>query len=222
MIRYRFLKSMVRFWKSAPVSVSLMFLNILVFLLYWVLDFAFGVPIAWHMILNSEYVKATNEWYLLITAFFSHIDLLHLASNMLGIYILGFALEKTIGPWRYLLLYFLSGVGSSLAIVFLTNSTALGASGAIYGVMAGLLYITFIKPHWFTYQSVRTIRTLTVINIIFTFLIPNISVVGHLGGLGVGLLLSTIFIPEKPYYQRRINKMEYGHETIEDDDQWIH
>jgi len=221
MSRSPFLKSLIGFWKKAPVSASLMFLNIFIFLLYWVLDYIFEIPLGFNLILSSEYVKLTNEWYRLVSAMFFHIDLIHIASNMLAIYILGFALEKSIGPWRYGILYFLSGIGSSLAIVFLTSTNALGASGAIYGVMAGLLYITFIKPYWFTPQSVQTIRTLAIINIIITFVIPNISVVGHLGGLGVGLLASTIFIPERPYYQRRLKKVEYGHETIDEEDSWI-
>ena len=82
------------------------------------------------------------DWYTLLTAQFLHGGLLHLASNMLALFIFGDNVEDRLGHLRFLLFYLLCGVAGSLLHIYVDPSSpvpALGASGAIAGVLAGYM-----------------------------------------------------------------------------------
>lgn len=147
-------------------------------------------------------VTEYNQYYRILTAMILHGSFLHFLMNSFVLYYLGGHMERLIGPFKYLVVYLLSGVVSSLFVIFLgpAGAVTIGASGAIFGVMGGLLTLTFIRKQWFNPQAIRSIRQLMVINLIITFVIPNISREGHIGGLIVGLLLFFIITPEYPYY----------------------
>jgi len=92
---------------------------------------------------------ATRIWrgeglYTLITSSFLHGNLLHLLGNMYFLYILGDNVEDALGRWRYTLLYFGSAVASDfmhIAIFPQSNAPLVGASGAVFGVMAAYLLL---------------------------------------------------------------------------------
>jgi membrane associated rhomboid family serine protease len=82
------------------------------------------------------------DWYTLLTAQFLHGGLLHLGSNMLALFIFGDNVEDRLGHLRFLLFYLLSGVVGSLLHIYVDPTSpvpALGASGAIAGVLAGYM-----------------------------------------------------------------------------------
>jgi membrane associated rhomboid family serine protease len=131
---------------------------------------------------------ANGEWWRLITAAFLHYGPIHLGLNMLSLYFVGSILEQIVGRWRYVLLYFVSGLaGSAGALVVTPNSPTAGASGAIFGVF-GALFVLERRRHISTGGQ---IAALIVLNLVFTFAVPGISIGGHVGGLigGVALML---------------------------------
>jgi membrane associated rhomboid family serine protease len=133
---------------------------------------------------------ANGEWWRLITAAFLHYGPVHLGLNMLSLYFVGSILEQIIGRWRYLLLYFVSGLaGSAGALVVTPNSPTAGASGAIFGVLGAL----FILERRGNIATGGQVLGLIVLNLVFTFAIPGISIGGHVGGLIAGLLLMLAF-----------------------------
>jgi rhomboid protease GluP len=113
-------------------------------------------------------------------------------------------MERLVGPKKYILVYMISGIVSSLFVLFLASnvSVTIGASGAIFGVIGGLLMLTFLRKDWFTDHAIRNIRQLIIINVVITFLIPNISIPGHMGGLIAGILLFYLMAPKSPYYYK--------------------
>jgi rhomboid protease GluP len=220
--------------KKSPVTTVLFWLNILAFLAQFVAALAIN-PGSFFAFLFTGFpatdlarfggiwpalIRYDGSWWRLLTAMFLHGGLLHIASNLFALYVLGRPLEDTIGWWRYLIVYGLSGLGSGLAVVFLgaQNTVTIGASGAIYGIIGALLYLTFQQPHWFTPAGVRSVRSLMVLNLVFTFLIPGISIAGHLGGLVVGVLTMIVLLPKTPWWQRRRRRFDHGYETVLDGD----
>jgi rhomboid protease GluP len=148
------------------------------------------------------FVRYFDEYYRLFTTMFLHGSLIHfLMNNFFGLLIICAGLERLIGSFRYFFIYLLSGLISSLFIVFIQDPLSLtvtvGASGAIYGVMGCFLYIIFFKSHLLSIIDQRYIRNLLIINLIFTFIYPSVSILGHLGGLLGGLLLSPLFLYNK-------------------------
>jgi membrane associated rhomboid family serine protease len=138
---------------------------------------------------GPEHGIAAGEWYRLFTAMFVHYGVLHLLTNMYALWILGRDLERVLGPLRFTGLYVLAGLGGNVAAYLFAapNGFTAGASTAVFGLMAGIFVILKRLK-----LSVAPILPVIVINVIFTFVIANISIAGHLGGLAVGAVVAGV------------------------------
>ena len=174
---------------DAPATVVLVAVNIFVYLVTVYQGGGVGRP-GGQLFLDGALIGAAidqqGEWYRLVTAMFLHGSLLHLAFNMFALYWLGTVVEQALGTWRFLLLYFVSGVAGSAGALALSGPFAVtvGASGAIYGILGALLVLEYRATGTFAGQALGLI----VVNLALTFAIPNISIGGHLGGLAGGIL----------------------------------
>ncbi|MFH0993739.1 MAG: rhomboid family intramembrane serine protease [bacterium] len=192
------LKMMIR---TTPMTMGLIIINLVMFMI----TIASGGFELENLVRLGAMVPAfvsDGEYYRILSSMFLHGGWLHFVMNMMALYYLGMAMERGIGSYRYFALYMLSGLGGSFAIVLFgaPYDVTIGASGALFGIMAGMLYITFRRKNWFTPASNRSIRTMMILNLAITFLVSSISVYGHLGGFAVGLLLSFPLIPKIPYF----------------------
>jgi membrane associated rhomboid family serine protease len=133
---------------------------------------------------------AEGQWWRLVTATFLHGSLIHLGLNMLVLWIIGPPLEEYFGHARYLLVYLVSGLaGSAGALILSGGRPTVGASGAIFGIMGAALVLEARRIWVFGGQAMG----LVVINLLFTFAIPGISIGGHIGGLIGGGLCALAF-----------------------------
>ena len=186
------------------VTVGLIVLNVLYFLIL-ALNGSPGST-SYMMKMGAESAQSIfndHEYWRLITSMFMHFSFMHLASNMLYIGIVGFSYEKIVGHWKYLLIYMLSGIGGnvvSCAYYRITEQRVVsaGASGAVYGLIAMVLYLMF------TARKRMGSRQMTLrIGIMIMFLIysnfseraSGVDVVAHLGGLAFGFMLCILFLP---------------------------
>jgi membrane associated rhomboid family serine protease len=139
---------------------------------------------------------AAGEWYRLITAMFLHYGVLHLLLNMVLLWQLGRYLEDKLGPLRFAALYLLAGLGGNVAAYIFTapNAPTAGASTAIFGLVLAIIVINRRLR-----LDITQLIPLLVINLLFTFSVPNVSVPGHLGGLVLGGLVAFIlaYAPSK-------------------------
>ncbi|MEU4691940.1 rhomboid family intramembrane serine protease [Actinoplanes sp. NPDC023714] len=126
---------------------------------------------------------ANGEWYRLVTGMFLHYGVLHLLLNMMLVLQLGRYLEAQLGPLRFVALYLLAGFGGNVAAYLFQapNQPSAGASTATFG-----LVIAAIVLNRRTRRDSSQLIPLLVINLIFTFTIPGISIAGHVGGLVAG------------------------------------
>jgi membrane associated rhomboid family serine protease len=137
-------------------------------------------------------VANQGEWYRIITSGFLHAGPLHLFLNMFVLYILGTILEEGIGTVRMLGVYFVSLLAGSFGALLLDpNQLTVGASGAVYGIMAA----TFLVARWRGVEQLASrIGLWVVLNLAFTFAVPGISIGGHLGGLAGGAAAAFVII----------------------------
>ncbi len=127
---------------------------------------------------------ADGEWWRIITAGFLHAGLLHLAFNMYFLWYLGNLMEPEIGKLRFAAIYFVSLIGGSFGALLLSpNAFTVGASGAVFGMM-GAAIIAMRARGIDPMQSGLGVTLL--LNLAITFVIPGISIGGHLGGLFAG------------------------------------
>ncbi|GAA4940932.1 rhomboid family intramembrane serine protease [Actinoplanes utahensis] len=126
---------------------------------------------------------AQGEWYRLFTAMWLHYGAVHLLLNMMLVAQVGRYLEGHLGPLRFAGLYLLAGIGGNVtAYVFQApNQPSAGASTATFGL---ILAVIVINRRLMRDSSAMT--STLVVNLIFTFTIPYISIAGHLGGLAAG------------------------------------
>ncbi len=160
-------------------------------------------------VLNPKLAFSGYIWQF-ITYMFLHADPVHLFLNMIGLFIFGFTVENTLGRNRYIGLFIISGIVSSLFFLLINQLTIpdymssggfvegslLGASGAVFGVMAayGLLY----PKNWIIMfpgipmPAIVAVFFFAGIEIFFgvTRLQGNIANWGHLGGLLSGVLIT--------------------------------
>jgi membrane associated rhomboid family serine protease len=135
---------------------------------------------------------AEGEPYRILTSAFLHAGFLHLALNMVALYVLGMLLEPAIGTPRFLGIYFVSILGGAFgALVIDPTEVTVGASGGIFGLMAAAFLIARDRG---LDDLASQVGFFVIINLVFTFSIPGISIGGHLGGLiggGLAALLVT-------------------------------
>jgi membrane associated rhomboid family serine protease len=141
---------------------------------------------------------AQGEWYRLVTAGFVHFGIIHIALNMWLLFQLGQLLEPAIGRVRFALLYFAALLaGSAGALIMQPNEFHGGASGAVFGLMGA----AFVGLRHRGVNPLSTgLGTVLVLNLIFTFTIPGISIGGHIGGIIGGAVAGWVVLA--PNYKR--------------------
>jgi membrane associated rhomboid family serine protease len=141
-------------------------------------------------------VDLDGEWWRLLTSGFLHANILHVGFNVLLLWLLGASLERQLGFVRFSVLYLAALLSGSLgALLVSPRAATIGASGAVFGLMGAHLMISRAAG---LRARDSGVMGLLVLNLITTFLIPNISIGGHIGGLAGGLLASWILLaPER-------------------------
>jgi membrane associated rhomboid family serine protease len=146
--------------------------------------------------LGSTLGVANGQVYRLLSNTFLHepigsgLGLLHIVFNMWALIVVGPSLEKLLGRTRFLTVYLVSALAGSVLfyVVAAPEASALGASGAIFGLFGG----------WFVLArrlrlDTRQIIVLIVINLGISFAVPGIAWQAHVGGLLAGGLLTAAF-----------------------------
>lgn len=137
-------------------------------------------------------VEAGEVWRLW-TSVFVHADLLHLGVNAVAIYGLGRILEPWIGSVRLIAWFLVGGLGGSM-VSFLARLTASdGASGGAFALLGAAVVLGWEVRGRLPEQDRRLMGPwlwgFLVLNLLLSLVVPSIDVVGHLGGLMMGLVL---------------------------------
>ncbi|MEX2555360.1 MAG: rhomboid family intramembrane serine protease [Actinomycetota bacterium] len=155
-----------------------------------------------------------NVWLSIVQSMFLHGSILHIAGNMLFLWVFGNNVEDRLGKLKYIFFYLLSGIAATYAqsYVFPSSATPLvGASGAIAGILGAYLlmfprarikslvilviFITMIELPaslviglWFVLQLVSGVGSITADT--------GVAYMAHIGGFLAGMLLLLVFRPK--------------------------
>jgi membrane associated rhomboid family serine protease len=129
---------------------------------------------------------AHGQWWRVVTGGFLHENLIHIGFNMYVLYVLGIMLEPVLGRLRFGLIYAVSLLCGSLGALLVTpHSVTVGASGAVFGIMAA----TAVEMRAREIPLMQSgVGGLILINLVISFTLPGISWGGHVGGLIGGAL----------------------------------
>lgn len=191
-----------------PVTSGLIAACMLVYLGVSALGTSAGLP--WNAALVEQPIEilylgamvpalvAQEEAWRLLTSIFLHSGATHLAFNMISLYFLGPFTELTFGRARYFALYLTGGFAGGIAYLYFGgfDTPAVGASGAIFGIVGGILGFARRRGS-FAWRSpvVRQLLILTAINLFLGATIPNVSNTAHIGGLAGGFLYGWLMAP---------------------------
>jgi membrane associated rhomboid family serine protease len=141
-------------------------------------------------------VVGFGEPWRLVAAGFLHYGPIHVALNMIALWILGREIEPFLGRARFVAVYLLSLFGGSVAVFLFgsINSGTAGASGAVWGLMGAVL-ITVLRLR----LNPQPVLAVIAINAVISFL-PGVSLLGHLGGFVIGAAATTalLYAPRGP------------------------
>ena len=146
---------------------------------------------------------ATGEYWRFFTAMFLHAGIIHLFFNCFALFIFGRLVEGVYGNVRFTTIYLLAGLsGGILSYMFNRTVIAVGASGAIFGILGALAAYFVVHRNTLGEMGRRNltgIATVAAINLAIGLLIPNIDNWAHFGGLAGGFVMGLALAPRYLY-----------------------
>jgi membrane associated rhomboid family serine protease len=142
---------------------------------------------------------ASAEPWRMITSVFLHLSIIHVLVNMYSLFIMGPSLEQVLGRIRYLALFLIAGFGGSVGVLVIApaNTLAVGASGAIFGLLGAF----FVIQRKFG-GNLGQIISVIVLNLAIGFLLPGIAWQAHVGGLVTGAAVAFVFLETRSIRRR--------------------
>ncbi|HEY3315790.1 MAG TPA: rhomboid family intramembrane serine protease [Bacillota bacterium] len=131
----------------------------------------------------------SGQYWRLITPIFLHAGLIHLLFNSYALYGLGVGVEILFGRVRYLVIYLVSGVMSTVVSLIFSPSLSVGASGAIFGLFGAYVYFAISNRRRVGRSIWAAILPALLFNLAFGLVNPGIDNYAHVGGLlgGIGV-----------------------------------
>lgn len=192
-----------------------------------IISIIFLISIPFHDFLFSNFSLISSEAFakpwMFVTYIFLHDGYLHLIYNLIALLLFGVILERIIGSGNFLMLFFISGIVSGFATIFFYNA-AVGASGAIFGVMGTVAVLRPKMVIWvymipmYMILAVAVWAAIDMFGLLYPYPGDITAHAGHLFGMAYGIVYG--FYLRKRY--REPKRREVRHEVISDEelDEW--
>ena len=186
-----------RYGKKAYVNGLLIALNVLFFLYLEITDSSEDAYFMYTKgAMFAPAVLEDGEYYRLLTAMFMHFGIRHIMNNMLVLFVIGDNLERALGHVKYLIFYLLCGIGSKWVSMMAhpadTMTVSAGASGAIFGVVGGLLYVVTANRGQLEDLNTRQLVIMIFFSLYLGYTSTGVDNIAHLSGLVIGFVLAII------------------------------
>jgi len=201
---------------AAPVVTrGLVAANVLVYLLMGLSGAGFykvNPEMAIHWGTNFGPLTMDGQWWRLFTCLFIHFGFMHIFFNMWVLYDIGRMVEKFFGSVYFLALYLFSGVAASLSsLLWHSGVNSAGASGAIFGIIGGMLAFLLRKDNDLPLSFMKRYRNILTIFVayalIFSFTQHGIDNAAHVGGLVSGFLMGFLLARPLDIEKRRSGQL---------------
>lgn len=140
-----------------------------------------------------------GQWWRLFSSMFLHVGLMHLVWNLWAGFSWCEPFERAVGSVRFAVVYLLSGAAGSAASVAGHDAVSAGASGALFGVMGGVLLVQrLMRGSWKAIWKDQAQRTMLVTIGIWLAIGPyfRFDSFAHLGGLLAGAAFTWALVPK--------------------------
>jgi rhomboid protease GluP len=208
---------------SPQVVYGIMLLTGLVFILQNISIYNFGDDylINWGDKVNTLIIQ--GQLWRLVTPLLLHVSLIHIGFNMYALFVIGPGLERYYGRLRFVLLYVLAGIAGNVASFYFSPYDSVGASTAIFGLIAAQGVFIYRNRQFFGSQArPMLINTLVIIavNLLFGASLnlvagpnsPGIDNWGHLGGLFGGFAFAWF---AGPLFEKQTVLVDYSQSSAQ-------
>jgi rhomboid protease GluP len=182
--------------RNCGITISLISINIIIYIISAIMsDNFWDISSSVLLILGGKYGPLINdgEWWRILTCNFLHGGLIHIGMNMYSLYAIGPQIEEIFGKIKYVIIYTVAGISSSLLSYYLApNTLSIGASGAIFGLLGALLSFAIKEKDRINKGAITNIVVIVAINLYIGTTIPNIDNYAHLGGFLGGIISSIL------------------------------
>lgn len=146
-----------------------------------------------------------HEFYRIFTSMFLHFGIDHLLNNMVLLGALGWNLEMEIGKIRFLIIYLAGGLGGNILSLYQGMQTedyavSAGASGAVFALMGGLLWVVIANRGRIGRMSGRGMVFMVALSLYFGLTSSGVDNWAHIGGLVCGFVLAMILYRRRSPY----------------------
>lgn len=188
--------------RITPIVLNLIIINALVYVAQMIMDKTIGLT---NYLALYSYQSEFFKPYQLVTHMFTHdpSSIFHILFNMYALWMFGVVLERVWGPKKFLIFYLVCGLAAGVAQMFTMgiNGSAVGASGAIMGLLAAFAYLFpdtkfYILPFPFPIKAKFMVMIYAAIDLFGGFhpgASDNIAHFAHLGGMVMGFILVIIW-----------------------------
>ncbi|MFV0557003.1 MAG: rhomboid family intramembrane serine protease [Lactovum sp.] len=144
-----------------------------------------------------QIINNPGQIWRLVTPIFVHLNWSHFLMNMLSVFVMGRLIEEEFGTARFLEIYFLSGIFANTMVFFLSTSTlSAGASTSIFGIFGAMGTLGYYTESPRLKEIGKSFLVLVILNLLLNIFQPNVSIVGHIGGVLGGALFAGAWPPE--------------------------
>ena len=184
--------------RNAPVTDFLILVNVLVFLYVALRGGLRDDEVLLRLGASyTPYLTERHEYWRLLTAAFLHFGIRHLGNNMFVLFVTGDSLEHALGHVKYLIFYLFSAVGASAAslsveVAMGQKVLSAGASGAVFAVLGGLIWVLIRNSGRFEEFRIRNLLFFSGMMLLSGFFTEGVDNAAHAGGLLVGFLLAVV------------------------------
>lgn len=194
------LRHSLQSFRTFPATATLIAINTFVFIGMVIMGLGF-ISFNTEDLLNLGAIYkpkvAEGEWWRLVSAMFLHGGLIHVAMNMVSLFLAGLFLEQLIGSRRFAISYLLTGIIAGCISIWWheTPVVSVGASGGVFGMYGVLLALVITK----VFDPAMNKAMLIVLaatagySLLMGFLSKGIDNSAHLGGLIAGLPMGLLF-----------------------------
>lgn len=184
----------------SPIVITciIVFINTIIFMIMdWSYDWKLYNTFVEQGGISYDVIVNDHQYYRFLTHMFIHADMDHLFGNMIVLFFIGTLVEKKLGRFRYIILYFFGGLVAAITSLGYnriqdSSTLSIGASGAIFAVVGAMVAIVIFNKREFEEIGIQRLLFFVVITIINGINSQGIDNAAHVGGLFAGLVLGQV------------------------------
>ncbi len=177
------------------ITYSIIAINVALFIVMMIYDHTLSYTTLVDFGAKVNFRIADFNVFNLFMPMFLHSSIKHLAFNMMALFYFAPVIEHILGKAKFLISYIAIGLLAAIGSFIFSENPSLGASGVIYGFMGLHLFLYLSDKERYLHVFGNSVLQLIVVNVVLSFVMPNIDIAGHFVGFAAGFAVYALIFP---------------------------